>query len=342
MAVNPYFTFADPALQNAVVQEAQVQGAIRAAQMQQRAQALAGMRQERQAAMERQERQAIREADIRRLDANEAERRRQFDANMRFNREALTSQEKVSGVRTRDFDDRELFSNLLKLVESDDPPTLKELEARMIDLSDVRKQTLRDRRNSTAAAKKLQFTQSVNEANRLKGLIGTVKDGKTLGADDVLRGSQWKNVLQVTPDGLGFESLLRPPREDPLGNSSEGVFPQDSPGFVPRDTDFRVTPMPGTGPSISEPIGAVQSRLSGLPRQPGLLEGYGRFLLGANIHPLARLANRFFVPPVGGMGPAAPPMRAPEIEPGPMGFAPRYAVPMDPSSDYLPPPVFVP
>lgn len=347
MAYSPYFTFSDPALQREVVNEAQVLAAAEAARQQQRAQTIAALRQERQQRADLEERRAIREGDIRRLEANEAERRRQFDVQTGLTEKDIASREKIAGVRNKDVDDRELYAGLLRLVEGDDPPTLKELEARMVGLSDERKQILRDRRNATAAAKKLQFTQSVNEANRLSKLIGTDRtDGKQgkWTADDVLNGpgKRWAGILQVTPDGLGFESLLRPPREDPLGNPSEGVFPQPSPGFVPRATDFPVTPMPGTGPSISEPISAVQSRLSGPMRQPGLLERYGRALLDFNIHPVARLANRFFVPPVGPE--AAPSMRIPaspmEAQ-GPMGLAPRYAVPMDPMSDYLPGP-FVP
>lgn len=348
MAYNPYFTFADPALQQAVVQEAQIQAAARAAQAQQRAATLAAIRQERQAALERQERQAIREGDIRRLDANEAERRRQFDANQVLQREAIASNEKVSGVRTKDFDDRELFNNLLKLVESDDPPTVKELEARMIDLSDVRKQTLRDRRNATAAAKKLQFAQSVNEANRLKGLIGKSVNGKTLTADDVLRGSQWRNVLQITPDGLGFESLLRPPREDGVavrmpGTEDIGSVFARLPGAIAQSAQDIVAPMIERADTFGGRVGAALRGLGGLfsvdrldpvpPNAP--FTRAPAFVPSAAASGMAgTLGNRGVLAPLDYTGPE-------------FDYSSRFRVPPSPAIDpelegLLRPPVFVP
>jgi hypothetical protein len=287
MAYNPNFTFADPALQNAVVNEAQVRAAVDAARAQQFTQTLAALRQERQAASDREERRAIREGDIRRLEATEAERRRQFDVNTGLTREDIASREKISGVGRSQGEEKELYNNLLNLIErGDDPPTAAELEARMTGLTEPRRAALRERRTLRFNELNRDFGLIADEARRLNAkLQAQEKDPKTgalLSPEGLLGRSQFRNQLGIDPDTGLLRILARKPRED---RGFSEVIPQPSPGFVPRETDFRVPLLPGQGPSAgAEPIAAVQERLN-----TGSPTGFWRALIGGGslFHPAA-------------------------------------------------------
>jgi hypothetical protein len=248
MAINPNFVFADPQLQQQVVAMAQVKAAQDAARAQQFAQTLAEQRRQRQEAADREERQAIREGDIRRQEAQQAENRRQFDESLRYNREALASQENVNKTRLAEADEKELYNNLLNLVEKGDVvPTLSELNARMAGLSPSRKQALVERRQARFDSALKDFNILSDEAARLNAKVG-VKDqktGLTPTADDVLNRSQHKRLMRIGDNGL-IEPLLTRPREDVV------------PGAAPASTSFQVPP-PAAPPAV-ESITDIQKR----------------------------------------------------------------------------------
>jgi hypothetical protein len=296
MAVNPNFTFADPALQAQVVNMAQVQAAADAARAQQMTQTLAELSRQRQAASDREERRAIREGDIRRLEATEAERRRQFDVGTGLTREDIASREKIAGVRNKEADEKEAYNNLLNLIErGEDIPTAAELEARMVDISEPRKKELRNRREMRFRSMLQDFTLVDDEVAGLNAALqagAKDRNGQPYTPEGLLNTSRFRNNIRLNRQTNLFESLVRRPREDArIPSASEGVFPQPSPGFVPRPTDFRVP--------IAEPINAVQDRLAASGRGgfwSRMLEGVQNPFTGiGSVAPMAG-ARRLFAP----------------------------------------------
>jgi hypothetical protein len=334
MAYNPYFTFADPALQQAVVQEAQVRAAADAARQQQFAQTLAALRQERQAQADKEERRAIREGDIRRQEAAQAENQRQFNESLKYNREALGTQTELTKTRQAENDEKELYNNLLNLVEKGDVvPTLSELNARMAGLSPSRKQALIERRQARFDSALKDFNIVSDEAARMNKLIGSKdpKTGLTLSADDALNRSQHKRLLRIGPDGL-IEPLLTRPREDVVpgaaatASTSFRVPPAAAPPAVENISDIQkraASPSlimrggqeagnllyqdalrrmgQGAGEVMAQQAGGVLSRaLPGAamePPSPGILDRAGSYLRGSVMPSVAEGLNRMQIGP---------------------------------------------
>lgn len=307
MAYNPYFTFADPALQQAVVQEAQIQAAAQAAQAQQRAQTLAAMRQERQAAAEREERRAIREGDIRAREATAAEQRRQFGETLGFSREELASREKIAGsterLQEQQAKDREQvgrYNILLRQIERADAenlPTESELEARITDFTPERKEALRATRRQAQRNLSSAYGLVKDEETRLNAILDRqekdLKTGLVRTPDELIAGSPAKSQLRINPKTGRVEGLLKAPRADAVLEPQEAATPT-----------FHV-PIGRPAESILD----VQNRLTGAaPRRPPLAT-LGRAAFG--LPGVASLAGELFsgrrqaqpfVPPV----PSAP------------------------------------
>jgi hypothetical protein len=345
VAVNPNFTFADPLLQREVVNAQQVQAAAEAARAQQFAETPRALRQERQAAADREERRAIREGDIRRQEAQQAENRRQFDESLRYNREALASQENVNKTRLAEADEKELYNNLLNIVEKgDDVPTLSELEVRMAGLSPARKQALRERRQTRFDSMLRDFNIISDEAARVNKLIGSKdpKTGLTLTADDALSRSQHKRLLSIGPDGL-IGPLLRRPREDataqgaatppfhvPIGRPGSDITTPGMESIVDIERRSR-----GGNPGFAFSLGALRSATPVTAPQMGqhvLPNGARVFVPPSASYPPSMLGNQGVLAPLDYSGP--------EYD----YSQPRFAMPQESYApeDVLAPPVFAP
>lgn len=350
MAINPNFVFSDPALQAQVVNAAQVRAAADAARAQQFAQTLAAMRQERQQAADLAERRAIREGDIRRLDANEAERRRQFDANQALQREAIASSEKIASGRQGRATEDERYNNVLSTLAAAergtaDLPTERELEPLLVDFTPERQRALRGERSRIFAVLSRNadlIDEEVAGLNQLLQQGAKDKDGNPYTVDSVLGLSQFKNNIRKNRATGRLESLARRPRRDALGNASEGVFPQPSLGFVPRDTDFRV-PVAPTAPTAPaavgvEPVADVLGRTRGMPSsfRRGTEEA-GDLLLGDALRRTGAGAANVLGREVSGITGALTPFRVPS--PPSLGVLAPTQLPFEGSAFRVPPPV---
>jgi hypothetical protein len=344
MAYNPYFTFADPQLQQAVVQEAQIAAAAEAARAQQRAQTLAAMRQERQLQADKQERQAIREGDIRRQDATEAERRRQFDASLsqrKSETEAYTGERATAAKeKAAEAAQVELYNNLLKGMEragSRELMTSPELEARITSLTPERKEELRRRRLELFNTHLNSYKTVKDREDYLNSRIDQpVQGGKTPTVHDIFKEVQSSGLYRV--NGNQIESLFGAPREDPLPETPTfhvpiGRPPSDASLAPESINDILGRMRPPTGSFLRQAAGA----LGGVgPMGPVLGERIGRELGG--LFGRVPAAPQAVPTMLGNQGILAPPdYNGPAYD-----YGARFRVPEPLPEDFLAPPVFAP
>jgi len=292
MAVNPNFTFADPALNAQAVAMIQAQAQAEAARNQQFAATLSEMRRQRTEQADKEERRAIREADIRRLDATEAERRRQFDEGLKQRREevGIGSEERKSYASERAKEQAEiaLHNNLLNAIEkTNNLMTVSELEARMGGLSEPRKQALRERRNQVFGGLLENYKTVQNEADYLSGLVNTKDDkGITRSLDSVYKGVQNRGLFRANKATGKIESLLKPPREDApiLAPGTSGT------GATPIEDLLRRVRRPGiAGAGLTEaPLGPLAPRAADLDISGQPLSEFNMPFEGGFLNPMAQ------------------------------------------------------
>lgn len=220
MAYNPLFTFADPALQAQVVNEAQVRAAADAARAQQFAETLRALRQERQANLDREERRAERERVIREGEARGAENKRQFDESLKYNREALGAQTELQKTRQQEADERDIFNNVLNEINRSDGeniPTESEVRAAAHGVGPVKMQALLQRREAKYKSALDNFNIANGEANKINTdkRIGTTdpRTGEKITAEWLMNHNQFKKYLHVDENGVVLP-LIQKPRTD--------------------------------------------------------------------------------------------------------------------------------
>jgi hypothetical protein len=244
MAIGDNFIFSDPALNAQAVARIQAQAAVEAARNQQFAATLSEMRRQRTEQSDKEERRGIREADIRRLDAQEAERRRQFDAGLGFSEKDLATRERIAGAgetgrtaaeerRAKEQSELDRYNSTLRFIERADPlslPTESELEARIVDFTPARKEQLRSARNLAYTSALRDFEISSGEARRLGPLVGTADKatGKIHTAESLSKG---KNHLRINPETGLIESLIGKPRKDAVYGPQEEPTPRAAEGL---------------------------------------------------------------------------------------------------------------
>lgn len=314
------FVFADPQLNAVRIADIQAQAAVNQALAQQRAQSQALQRQERQAALQREENRAIREGDIRRAEATEAERRRQFDVTTGLTREIATG-------RAGDAAEIERYNNILAMLGaaergSGDLPTERELEPLIVDLKPERQRAIRNERGRIFNFLLRNADLIEQEVNRLNPFLGTRDDkGVEYTPDRLLGLSQFKSNIRVGPAGR-LESLFRRPRTDApeptartagvepiselIGRTRPDAFPRA--GVVEPLLQSLVRPFTGEpfrGPAVPEAapspgffvpgrsLGGTAGRIAALPGQigsylrenviPGIAEGLNRIEIGPDL-----------------------------------------------------------
>lgn len=264
MAINPNFVFADPALQAQVVNMAQVQAQADAARQQQFAATLSEMRRQRTEQADKEERRGIREADIRRLDAQEAERRRQFDASLGFSEKGLASTEKIEAGRltgsTTLATEREkaqaraeAYNELRRRLTAQDylgdqihTPTELEAEVGAFDFTPQQKELLRGIHKSALGRAAQLATESDRAAQTWQAKIAAIDQNpkvkqaeKDLRIDSILtefNKSPQRDYTQFDPTARTFIPRFRKPRLDVV------LGPEPAPQSASR--------LPGTGELI--------------------------------------------------------------------------------------------
>jgi len=250
MAISPNFVFADPALNAQAIAQIQAQAAIEVARQQQSAVTASEMRRQRTEQADKEERRGIREADIRRLDAQEAERRRQFDAGLGFSEKDLAQRERTAGAgetartaaeerRVKAQDELDRYNSTVRFIERADPvsiPTESEVEARIVDLTPAHQEQVRSARKKAYGLALNDFNIASGEARRLGPLVGTMDKatGKTHTAESLTKG---KKFLRINPDTGLIESLTMEPRKDAVYGPQEA--PPRAAGGVRDFNDVR-------------------------------------------------------------------------------------------------------
>lgn len=322
MAYNPNFTFADPRLQQAVVQEAQIQAAQQAARDQQLTETLKAIRAERQLNADREERRAERERVIREGEARTAENRRQFDESLKFSEKSLGAQTEQAKTRQAEADEREIYQNVLNEINKADAegiPTESEVKAAAHGLGPIKMQALLQRRDAKYKSALNDWNIASGEADKINSdkRIGTTdpRTGEKITAEWLMNHNQFKKYLRVDTNGLVLP-LVGKPRTD------AGVPVAAAPSFhVPAGRPPSDYTLPQT-----EKIADVERRSR--PGTPGFAFSLGTMGSGPvapaaapqSVMPgaasptfTASLAPGPFVPPPEGAGPIA--ITAPPVSP---------------------------
>lgn len=227
MAVNPYFTFADPALQRAVSDEAIAQSQLAAVQEQARAASRDRMSRDREA-------RAIRQSEIERSERLQQQQDRQFQQSLAQRDRELTTNADLYKTQQSDYRtaadqkaaqaiETEKYNGLRSLyADTTDPRTPFEFEADTQGMSPERKALLKNlldsNRNKALNAWNIGESLRQNYANRISTIDpkkGTNAKGETL--DSILKDAE-KHKQVIIWDGSKFVNLYKQPREDvPFG-----------------------------------------------------------------------------------------------------------------------------
>lgn len=300
MAYNPYFTFSDPALQQAVAQEGIGMAQVEAQKALARQTSLERMARDREA-------RAIRQAEIDRAERAQAQQDRQFQQSLGLRREELASNADLyktyqseartaADMKEKNAIEIEKYNGLKSLYANPrnfDPPTPLEFEADTQGMSPDRKAILRSlldsKRNEV-----LQFAVDAERARnkweaRIRGI--DPKKGETL--EKIMAEfdkSKDRDYLSYEP-GVGFISRYKKPRQDvPFGPVEP---PATGAASVMTPDEFRASLTGGIPP----PFSAIQ------PFATQAITG----LIEAITNPQ--------IPPVTAATIAAPPVVAPQVTP---------------------------
>lgn len=314
---NPNFFFTDPVAAQQAVQMFQLEQAGREALRRNATDNIRTFAQTNTARENAAGNRAITEGQLAQRDRELAQNQRQFDEGQKYRERALDvnrqlTQADIDARRTdanRRLEDQnqvELFNALQSEVQSQDPPTDLEFEARAGALSPQRRDILNRLRVSTIRLLNDQADRAESVAAQWNAKLQGLKPDDVVERRNILKAfesSKDRNFLDLDIGTGTFRSLVRRPRADArmsaMGGRTDGVTPieeirnrvrslvgagalggpqypivspVDSPGFAPSATGFQVPIAELGGPLIQAPVQAPV--LQAPPRfiDPALLE----------------------------------------------------------------------